>query len=110
MVLSFYSILSYALVLDLGNATHSLISNQKVTNLTVATNAHCTTDDTWLTPRFPDMEGYDFTCHDALFKVWRNFEYISSNPDTELEFLDRGAAAQTTKPKIHLPRKYTVCK
>jgi hypothetical protein len=108
--LSVLSTSSHALVLDLGNITQSLTSNQNVANLTIAANAHCTTDNSWLAPRFDDIDDYDFTCHDALFKARMDPVFNPFNLDTELEFLDRGATAQTTKPKIRLPRKYTVCK
>jgi len=108
--LSVFSASSHALVLDLGNITRSVTSNQNVTDLTIAANAHCTTDDSWLASRFDDIEDYDFMCHDALFKARMDPAFNPFNLDTKLEFLDRGATAQTTKPKIHLPRKYTVCK
>lgn len=110
MFLSVFSTSSHALVLDLGNITQSLTSNQNVANLTIAANAHCTTDDSWLAPRFDDINDYDFMCHDALFEARMDPVFNPFNLDTALEFLDRGATAQTTKPKIHLPRKYTVCK
>lgn len=107
---SIFSTFSYALVLDLGNITQSLTSTQNVTNLTTAAYADCTTDNSWLEPRFGDIEDYGFTCHDALFKARMDPAFNPFDPDTELEFLDRGAIAQTTKPRVHLPRKYIVCK
>lgn len=108
--LSVFSTFSHARVLDLGNITQSLTPERNVTNLTIAAYANCTPDNSWLAPRFGDIEDYDFACQDALFKAAMDPAFKSFDLDTEHEFLDRGAIAQTLKPKIHLPRRYTVCK
>lgn len=104
------SIFSHASVLDLGNITQSLTSTQTVTNLTNVAYANCTTNNSWLAPRFGDIEDYAFTCHDALFKARMDPAFNPFDLDTEYEFLNRGAIARTLKPKIHLPRKYVECK
>lgn len=70
-------------------------------------NAHCTKDPTWLAPGFTKFSLYDFMCQDAMNAARR--ELASHGMDTEFEFLDRGAAAQTSKPQIQLPRKYVAC-
>lgn len=102
MLMTLYPTLSYALVLSLNLTGH--------TDVNVGLNAHCTTDKSWLIPRFDEIWWYDSVCQSALLKVIRDPALGPPHLDIEHEFLDRDATAQTTKPKIQLPRKYTFSK
>ena len=96
---------SCALVIDLGKTGLFISSSQNMTNLTATNNAHCTIDDSWKIQPFNDIRLYDPSCqHSMLLAI---AEIGAHALDTEMEFLDRNAHAQTTKPKIQLPRKYT---
>lgn len=79
---------------------------QKSGNITAAVNGavHCTTSPLWLAPAFPSFPSYEFMCEAAMEKAKRDL--MSYDMDTEYEFLDRDATAQTTRPTIELPRKY----
>ena len=65
---------------------------------------HCTTDPGWLARGFPILPTYEYMCSAAAQKATMDLRSYSLT--TEYEFLDRGATAQTMKPKIPLPRKY----
>ena len=65
---------------------------------------HCTTDPGWLARGFPIVPTYEYMCFAATQKATMDLRSYSLT--TEYEFLDRGATAQTTRPKIPLPRKY----
>ena len=96
---------SCALVIDLGETGLAISSSQNMTNLTVTHNAHCTIDDSWKIQPFDDIRLYDSSCQMSMALALA--EIGAHALDTEVEFLDRNADAQTTKPKIQLPRKYT---
>lgn len=113
--LAFYCIvaicpLTRAFALNLHSVTSLGLVSQNNSDLTVGVNpnVHCTRDPNWLIPAFPDIRNYDSPCQNALAKASQ--ELRSHGLDTEFEFLDRGATAQTTKPQIQLPRKYIVGK
>ena len=65
---------------------------------------HCTADPRWLARGFPSLPTYESMCFAATQKATMDLRTYSLT--TEYEFLDRGATAQTTRPKISLPRKY----
>lgn len=73
-------------------------------NLTVGGNAHCTQDSSWLIAPYENITRYRLSCQNAMAQAIR--ELSDHGMDTEFEFLDRGATAQTSKPRIELPRKY----
>lgn len=102
--------LARAASLGLYNVTSPGLASQNSNDLTVGVNAdvHCTKDANWLIPAFPNILSYDSMCQNAMGKAIN--ELASHGLDTEFEFLDRGATAQTTKPQIQLPRKYVVSK
>ena len=80
---------------------------QSSTNLTIGPNTHCTQDPSWLATGSDDIAKYRLDCQNAINYAWE--ELGQHGMTTEFEFLARGAPAQTTKPKIQLPRKYTAC-
>lgn len=99
--------LTRALILNPHNiSSPSSLASQDSGNLTAAVNAavQCTTDPRWLTPAFPSFPSYELTCQAAMEKAYIDLAFYDL--DAEYEFLDRGATAQTTKPKVALPRKY----
>ena len=65
---------------------------------------HCTTDPGWLARGFPILPTPVSMCFAASQKATMDLRSYSLT--TEYEFLDRGATAQTTRPRIPLPRKY----
>ena len=85
-----------------------VLYNSSETSVSVSANVHCTKDPNWLIPAFPKILQYDYACQTALEKAIR--ELTSYGLDTEVEFLDRSATAQTSNPQIRLPRKYVVSK
>ena len=95
---------SCALVIDLGDTGLAISSSQNKANMTVTHNAHCTIDDSWKIQPFNDIGRYDSPCQQSMALAIA--EIGTHGLDTEIEFLDRNADAQTTKPKIQLPRKY----
>lgn len=99
-----------ALALNLYNLTPPVLTSLNSSNLTVGVNAnvHCTKDPNWFVPAFPDNPSYVSMCQKAKNKAI--FDLASHGLDTEFEFLDRGATAQTTEPQIQLPRKYVASK
>lgn len=96
-------------------STHALvigasgeISQLNFTDLTFGSNVHCITDASWLVSPIEDLVVYDNACQSAM-RIARQ-ELQTFNPDTEFEFYDRTSRPVTTKPKILLPRKYSVGK
>ena len=96
-------------------STHALvigasgeISQPNFTDLTFGGNVHCTTDASWLVSPIEDLVVYDTACQGAM-RIARQ-ELQTFNPDTEFEFYDRASRPVTTRPKILLPRKYSVGK
>lgn len=113
-----YPPFSYSRTLEVGNLTQSFISTHH-TNVTVTVNAHCTTDESWLLPRYDKVRWYRPACRNALDKARSDPVFdLPNDPNnlgeadinTDHEFLDHDATAQTTNPQIRLPRKYTACK
>ncbi|KAG7009064.1 hypothetical protein G7Y79_00003g009320 [Physcia stellaris] len=96
-------------------STHALVigaseetSKLNFTDLTFSSNVHCTTEASWLVSPIEDLVVYDIACQGAM-RIARQ-ELQTFNPDTEFEFYDRASRPVTTKPKILLPRKYSVGK
>lgn len=98
------------LTLNLYNITSANLASQNSSGLAIGVNpnVHCTKDPNWLIPTYTNILSYDSTCQRAMAAAIR--ELYSHGLDTEFEFLDRGASAQTTRPQIQLPRKYVVGK
>ena len=99
-----------ALTLNLHNITSPNLATQNSSGFAVGVNpnVHCTKDRNWLVPNYPNILYYDYMCQNAMAHAIR--ELYSHGVDTEFEFLDRGASAQTTRPQIQLPRKYVASK
>lgn len=95
-----------ALTLSLYNVTSPNLAFHNSSGFAVGVNpnVHCTKDPNWLVPSYPNILSYDYMCQNAMASAIR--ELYSHGPETEFEFLDRGASAQTTRPQIQLPRKY----
>ena len=108
-ILSFVCI-AHTLTLNLYNVSSPSFGSQdsNSTAVNVDAHVHCTGDPNWLVPAFPNIDSYDRSCQNALKKAVADL--ISYGVDTEFEFLNRGATAQTSKPQIELPRKYIASK
>ena len=108
LLVTFYPLASALPALNLYDVVSPglVLSNNSETGVSVSANVHCTKDPNWLVPAFPNIIYYDYACQNAMAKAAS--ELISYGLDTELEFLDRSATAQTSNPQIRLPRKYVV--
>lgn len=97
--------LAGALTLNLYNVTSpdSLYQDKQQPS-----DTYCTKDSAWLLTPFHSIASYDFTCQAALAKAIRDLALFGM--DIEYELLSRNAIAQTTRPKIRLPRRYVAGK
>ena len=98
------------LAVNLRNDTSLRLAPHNGSDLTVGVypNVHCTKDPNWFGPASFENPSYESMCQKAMDKAIDDL--VSHGLDTEFEFLDRGATAQTTGPQIQLPRKYVAGK
>lgn len=97
--------LARALTLNLYNVTSTGLLSQ---DMQQPSETHCTKDSAWLFTPFHSIASYDFMCQAALTDAIRDLTLLGM--DTEFEVLSRNTIAQTTKPKIRLPRRYVAGK
>ena len=94
-----------AIIIYSSQSTMNVTFIHTTNNLTVGANAHCTKENSWTIPGF-DFGNYHYSCQEAMRRAQHDIARYGL--DTDVEFLDQGATAQTTKPKVFLPRKYPV--
>lgn len=108
-IVNFYPVVC-TLALNVHNITSLGLAPHNDNDLTVGVNpnVHCTKDPNWFVPASSENPSYEPMCQKAMNKAISDL--ASHGLDTEFEFLDLGATAQTTGPQIQLPRKYVASK